>query len=96
MKRTEPLRIDEIIRRMIDATGMRPEYSRRSVESLWPSIVGPSIAGYTGRIFVQGRILHVYITSAPLKEELGYARQTLIDKLNDAVGSEVIDRIIFH
>ena len=96
MKRTEPLRIDEILRRMIDATGMRPEFSRRSVESMWPAVVGQHIASYAGRIYVQARTLHVHITSAALKEELGYSRPQLVEKLNEAVGTNVIDNITLH
>ncbi len=96
MKRSEPLRLDEILRRMIDATGMRPELGRRTVESEWPRVVGPHIAAYTGRLYVQGTTLHAYITSAPLKEELGYAKEQLVEKLNAAAGAEVIDNIIFH
>ncbi len=96
MRRTEPLRIDEIIRRMVEATGMRPDLMRHSVESMWPRVVGPHIAAYTGRIFVSGRTLNVYITSAALKEELGYARADLVDKLNEAVGENVIDNIVIR
>lgn len=96
MKRSEPLRIDEILRRMVEATGLRPDLMRHTVESLWPRIVGPHIAAYTGRIFVSGRTLNVYITSAALKEELGYARADLVDKLNEAVGESVIDDIIIR
>lgn len=96
MKRSEPLRIDEILRRMVEATGLRPDLMRHTVESLWPRIVGPHIAAYTGRIFVSGRTLNVYITSAALKEELGYARTDLVDKLNEAVGESVIDDIIIR
>ena len=94
MKRTEPLHISEILRRMVAATGLRPDLMRHSIESMWPRIVGPNIAAYTGRIFVSGRTLNVYITSAALKEELGYARADLVDKLNEAVGESVIDDII--
>ncbi len=96
MKRTEPLRLDEVIKRMIEATGLHSDFARHSVESMWPRIVGPHIAGYTGRIFVRDRSLHVYITSAPLKEELGFAVEALVDRLNEAVGASVIDNIIFH
>lgn len=96
MKRHEPLRIDAIIRQMIEATGMRPEFRRHSVESAWPRVVGKNIAMYTGRIYAKDRTLHVYITSAPLKEELSYARDRLVELLNEAVGEEVIDSIILH
>lgn len=66
------------------------------MESVWPQVVGKDIALYTGRIFVRDTTLHVYITSAPLKEELGYARDLLVKRLNEAVGAEVIDSIIIH
>lgn len=96
MKRTEPLLINQIIRQMIEDTGLRPAFQRHSVESVWPQVVGKDIALYTGRIFVRDTTLHVYITSAPLKEELGYARDLLVKRLNEAVGAEVIDSIIIH
>lgn len=96
MKRVEPLRLGEIIQQMIDATGMRPALQRHTVESMWEPTVGKHIASYTGRIYVEGRALHVYIVSAPLKEELGYVREKLVEKLNEAVGESVIDTIIIH
>lgn len=96
MKRKEPLRLDEVIRRMIEQTGMRPELERRTAVTMWPRIVGDSIAAYTSRIYVQDRVLHVFLSSAPLKEELGYARANLTDRINQAVGADVIDQIIIH
>ena len=96
MKRKEPLSIGEVINRMIDSTGMRDNLDRHKAESMWPKVAGPSIAAYTGRLYVQGRTLHAYITSAPLKEELGYAREVLTEKINQAVGKDVIDDIILH
>ena len=40
MKRSEPMRIGEVITQMIEATGLRPELNRRSIESAWPTVVG--------------------------------------------------------
>lgn len=96
MKRTEPLRIDTILDRMIAATGLSRDFTAHTVASLWPKVVGPHIAAYTGRTYVSGRVLHVYINSAPLKEELGYARPALVEKLNLAVGEDAIDDVLFH
>lgn len=96
MKRREPLTVGEVIERMIEATGMRPELDRHNAESMWPVIVGKNVAAYTGRLYVAGRTLHAYITSAPLKEELGYCRAQLVERINNAVGSSVIDDIILH
>ncbi|MDE6611025.1 MAG: DUF721 domain-containing protein [Muribaculaceae bacterium] len=96
MKRSEPLRLDQVIQRMIDATGMRPDFGRHSIEAMWPVVVGRHIAAYTTQAYVRERTLHVHITSASLKEELGYARAQLVDNLNNAVGEDIIDDIIIH
>lgn len=96
MKRKEPLLINEIIHRMIESTGMRPDLARHTAEAMWPKVVGESIAAYTGRLYIKDRVMHAYITSASLKEELGYARASLTERINEAVGGDVIDDIILH
>ena len=67
------MRLDAIIKQMIDATGLRPEYERRAVESLWPDVVGKHIASYTGRIYVKDRTLNVQIISASLSANFSIA-----------------------
>ena len=55
-------------------------------------------AGFScaNRLYVKDSTLHVYIVSAPLKEELSYARDRLVEKLNEAVGKHVIDAVVIH
>ncbi len=96
MKRRQPLLINQILRQMIEATGMRPQLERHTIESMWPAVVGQQIASYTNRLYVKDSTLHVYIVSAPLKEELSYARDRLVEKLNEAVGKHVIDAVVIH
>ena len=40
MKRREPRLLGAIIENMIDATGLRPQYQRHSIEAVWPQVVG--------------------------------------------------------
>ena len=96
MERRQPLLINQILRQMIEATGMWPQLERHTVESMWPGVVGQQIASYTNRLYVKDCTLHVYIVSAPLKEELSYARDRLVEKLNEAVGTHVIDAVVIH
>lgn len=97
MKRSTPLQLNEIIQRMIDDTGMRNSYERRTVESLWPQIVGQSIAQYTRRVWLDEQgVFHVEIRSAALKEELGYMRENLVNHLNTAYGAEKVKAVVIH
>ncbi len=96
MKRAQPLQIGQIIEKMINDTGLRPSLERRSVEAMWPEVAGKHIAAYTRRVYLDGKILHIYIDSAPLKEELGYLRETLASQINRIAGRRAVDNIIIH
>ncbi len=96
MKRTEPKIISEIIDGAINNSGMASTMNEQKVCFLWPEIVGPSINRYTTRRFVDSGVMHVYISSAPLKNELQFLRHTIVQQLNDAVGAVVINEIVIH
>lgn len=96
MKRTEPVIFEEVLNEMIEATGMRTKLQQYSIEAVWPRVVGDYINSFTGRRFVKDRAFHVYIVSAPLKEQLSFMRDTLVKSLNEAVGADVIDAVIIH
>lgn len=96
MKRTDPVSIKQLIDRILDEDSVRDAARAQRVCYLWPEIVGPGINRYTTRRYVADGILHVYITSAPLKNELQFHRDRLVGLLNDAVGTPVITDIHFH
>lgn len=96
MKRRDPLRIDDIINRALQESNTQTSFNEQKVCYLWSEIVGPGINRYTTRRFVDAGTLHVYISSASLKNELQYMRSHLIAELNKAVGSDVINAIIIH
>lgn len=96
MKRRDPLRIDDIIDRALQASNTQTSFNEQKVCYLWPEIVGPGINRYTTRRFVDSGTLHVYLSSASLKNELQYMRSHLIAELNKAVGANVINSIVIH
>lgn len=96
MKKTEALRVDTIIRQAIAACGATETYHQQQACFLWPEIVGPAINRCTTRRWVDRDVLHVCINSASLKHELGFVAGQIIERLNGAVGSNVISKIVFH
>lgn len=96
MKRSKALPIGAIIDQMIDATGMRAQVQKRSIENIWPSVVGPSIAAYTRRVWLQDKVLHVQLSSAALKEELGYLQDNLVEHINTVAGYKAVIAIKIH
>lgn len=96
MKRTEPKSIAEIIREGIERAGLSGTVAEQRACYLWPEVVGPGVNRYTFKRYVERGVLHVYITSAALKNELSFNRSALIEQINRAVGSNAISNIVFH
>jgi len=90
------MQLGQIIEKMLNDTGLRPKLEQRSVEAMWPEIAGRHIASYTRRVRLDGKLLHIYIESAALKEELGYLRDTLVAQINRIAGRKAVDNIIIH
>lgn len=96
MKRTEARSVGDIIRDIIESGGSQPEFDRQKVCYLWSELLGPEINRATVRRYVDGDVMHVYMSSAPLKNELSFITDALVERLNSAVGSPVIKKIVLH
>lgn len=97
MKRRYPQPISQIIDQAFEMVGAADTMRRQRLCAFWPDIVGPGVNRLTTRRFVDDKTLHVYITSAVVKNELMFQRQALIDALNRAIGDPpVITDIQFH
>ncbi len=97
MKRTDPKSVNQIIDEYLSHEGLTSTVDEQRAAYLWPEVVGHVINRYTTRRYV-GRdgVLHVYISSAPLKQELAFCRERLVADINSIIGRPVITDIAIH
>lgn len=96
MKRTDPKSIAQIIDETIEQSGLTNAMAEQRACYIWPEIVGPGVNRYTFRRYVDHGIMHVYITSAALKNELSFHRTQIMQQINSAIGTDAITSIVFH
>lgn len=96
MKWTDPKTFGEIFADAMSRIGKSDVYDEQRASYLWTEIVGPTVNRYTTRRYIADGVLHVYISSAPLKSELSFLTDTLADRINQAVGRPVVKSIIIH
>ncbi|MDE7092142.1 MAG: DUF721 domain-containing protein [Muribaculaceae bacterium] len=97
MKKTYRKLFSEIFDSVVKQTSDSDNFLRQQASYLWTEIVGPGVNRYTSRRYVDDMgVFHVYITSAPLKNELSFHRETIRQKLNTLVGKDVINDIQLH
>ncbi|MDE5727760.1 MAG: DUF721 domain-containing protein [Duncaniella sp.] len=96
MKRTYPKHIASIIDEAISRAGLTEGLNDRRAAAVWIDVVGPGINRYTTRRYVDRGVMHVYLSSAPLKSELSLHRQELVRAINKALGEEVVRELFIH
>lgn len=96
MKQTEAVKVGDLLRLMMESGNDSEEFLRQKASFMWSEVVGPVINKATIRRYVDGDTLHVFIDSAPLKSELSFVTHNIVDKINEAVGKNILRKLIIH
>ena len=66
------------------------------VIEVWKESMGPGVSKYTTAVQLNGDTLYISLSSSVLREELSLGRTKIIDLLNEALGKEIIHRLILR
>ena len=95
MKRTEAKNIGQIINEVLQKEHLDVALDEHRACALWPQIVGDGINRYTIRRYVKDGVMIVHLSSASLANELMLNRASIVQRINEALGREIIRDIIF-
>ena len=95
MKRTEAKNIGPIINDLLRQENLDVALDEHRASALWPQIVGDGINRYTIRRYVKDGVMTVHLSSASLANELMLNRASIVQRINEALGREIIRDIIF-
>jgi len=56
--------------------------------------MGKTVARYTDKIRIHGHTLYVETTVAPLRQELLYQKETILRRVNEALGEVVVKEVV--
>ena len=92
----EEVSAEEILGRLLKGYRLDKGIDAVEVKNIWYSEMGNGVKSYTREIVFRRNTLFVTLTSAVLREELSYGKQLIIRKLNEALGKELIENIVFR
>ena len=64
------------------------------IEEVWEKIMGKTIAKYTEKIQIIGTTLFITSSVAPLKNELLYQKEKIIEMVNVELGEKTIKEVV--
>ena len=95
MKRTEAKNVGQIINDLLKKENLDVALDEHRASALWPQIVGDGINRYTISRSVRNGVMTVRLSSASLANELMLIRASIIQRINEALGRDIIHEIIF-
>lgn len=95
MKRTEAKNIGQIINDVLKKENLDVALDEHRASALWPQIVGDGINRYTIRRYVKDGVMTVHLSSASLANELMLNRARIVQRINQALGRDIIREIVF-
>ena len=96
MRRNRTITLKEALEELIKEYRLAPKLKEASVINIWESITGRAIASRTRKVYISDGVLHIYLTSAVVKNELMMLREPLRQQINTQAGEEVVKQIVVH
>lgn len=90
------LKISSILSSSLPAIGLDIRLREYTLKKTWTECVGMAISKRAMPIRLIGSTLWCAVSSAPWMTELNFHKQSIIEKLNDALGEGAIADIIFR
>lgn len=90
------LSLGEAIEHFFRQSGLRRELQQHQVKEDWESLMGKAIAAQTERIWFEGDVLHVRVSSPVWKQELNMARLKIRELVNQRIGEELVSAVEIH
>lgn len=96
MKRQNDQLLKDVIAELLQAYNLKEKTNEVRLLQQWETLFGKTISKYTDKVFVSNKKLYVHISSAPLRQELSYAKEKMVQRINEAIGSDFIREVVIR
>lgn len=88
--------LGDAIEQFLKKSRLKGSMQALKIEDVWENIMGKTISRYTESIKIYGDKLYVTTSIAPLKQELVYQKDQILERVNEALGEKVIREVIIQ
>jgi predicted ATP-grasp superfamily ATP-dependent carboligase len=88
------LSIGEALQAFLKKSKLKTGVQAVQIGEVWEKIMGKTVAKYTDKLQIIGTTLFVTTTIAPLKNELLYQKEKIIEMVNKELGDNAIKEVV--
>lgn len=86
--------LQDAINQFLQKSKLKTGIQALRIEDVWEDVMGKTIAKYTDKIQIINATLFITTTVAPLKNELVYQKEKIIERVNEALGEKLIKEVV--
>lgn len=95
-RNNEHISISDALKEFVEKNNLQKGLDKVNVEEVWVNLMGNGVNNYTTQVQLQGSTLFVQLSSSVLREELSYGKEKIITMLNEALGKEIIKKLVLR
>jgi predicted nucleic acid-binding Zn ribbon protein len=96
VRKTNEQSLKEVIGELLKAYHIEDKYFEMQLVNTWEKVLGKTIARYTREVYVKNKVLYVRLESSVLRSEMSFAKEKIIQMLNDECGKKVIEDMVLR
>ena len=89
-------KIDDLLKSFVKENKLEKGLDKVNVEAAWRDLMGNGVNNYTNSVKLHQDTLYVELSSSVLREELSYGKDKILTMLNEALGKNLITKIILR
>lgn len=88
--------IQDVLKEFVKTNNLQTGLDKVNVREAWANLMGNGVNNYTTAIELKHETLYVQLSSSVLREELSYGNEKIIKMLNEAIGKDVIKKLVLR
>ncbi len=86
--------MQDALQQFLKRSRLKGSIQALQIEDIWEQILGKTVAKYTDKIQIINHTLFISTQVAPLKNELIFQKEKIIERVNEALGEKVIKDVV--
>jgi hypothetical protein len=84
----------DALKKFLDQSRLKGDIQALQIEDAWEKIMGKTVARYTDKLHIINDTLFITTQVAPLKHELIFQKEKIIQRVNESLGQRIISKIV--
>jgi len=95
-RHNEHLKIGDVIKEFVETNKLQSGLDKVNVREAWEEMMGNGVNHYTTAVKLERDTLYVQLSSSVLREELSYGKEKIMAMLNEALGKDIIKKLVLR